>query len=42
MQSWEINTNTQILNIPNMPKPGVYVLHAHTQNGKMTKKIAIN
>lgn len=41
MQSWEINTNTQILNIPNMPKPGVYVLHAHTQNGKITKKIAI-
>lgn len=42
MQTWETNTNTQNLNIPNMPKPGLYVLHAHTQNGKITKKIAIN
>lgn len=42
VQSWETDTNTQNLNIPNMPKPGVYVLHAHTQNGKITKKIAIN
>lgn len=39
--SWETDLNTQNLNIPNMPKPGVYVLHAHTQNGKITKKIAI-
>jgi hypothetical protein len=42
MQTWETNTNTQNLTIPNMPKPGVYVLHAHTQNGKITRKIAIN
>jgi hypothetical protein len=42
VQRWETDTNTQNLNIPNMPKPGVYVLHAHTQNGKITKKIAIN
>ena len=42
VQSWETDTNTQRLNIPNMPKPGLYVLHAHTQNGKITKKIAIN
>jgi len=42
MQTWETDTNTQNLTIPNMPKPGLYVLHAHTQNGKITKKIAIN
>ncbi|MHB1147466.1 MAG: T9SS type A sorting domain-containing protein [Lutibacter sp.] len=42
MQTWETDVNTQNLTIPNMPKPGVYVLHAHTQNGKITKKIAIN
>lgn len=42
MQIWETDTNTQNLTIPNMPKPGVYVLHAHTQSGKITKKIAIN
>ena len=42
MQTWETDANTQNLNMPNMPKPGVYVLHAHTQNGKITKKIAIN
>jgi hypothetical protein len=42
VQTWETNTNTQNLTIPNMPKPGVYVLHAHTQNGKITRKIAIN
>lgn len=42
VQSWETDTNTQNLNMPNMPKPGVYVLHVHTQNGKITKKIAIN
>lgn len=42
VQSWETDTNTQNLTIPNMPKPGVYVLHAHTENGKITKKIAIN
>ena len=42
MQTWETNSNTQYLTIPNMPKPGVYVIHAHTQNGKITKKIAIN
>lgn len=42
VQSWETDTNTQNLNIPNMLQPGVYVLHAHTQNGKITKKIAIN
>jgi hypothetical protein len=42
VQSWETDTNTQNLNMPNMPKPGIYVLHAHTQNGKITKKIAIN
>lgn len=42
MQTWETNTNTQNLTIPNMPKPGVYVLHAHTQNGKITRKIVIN
>lgn len=42
MQTWETNNNTQNLAIPNMPKPGIYVLHAHTQNGKITKKIAIN
>jgi hypothetical protein len=42
VQSWETNTNTQNLNIPNMPKQGIYVLHAYTVNGKITKKIAIN
>lgn len=42
VQSWQTDTNTQNLNIPYMPKPGVYVLHAHTENGKITKKIAIN
>jgi len=42
VQSWDTSTNTQNLNLPNMPKPGVYVLHAYTQNGKITKKIAIN
>lgn len=42
VQSWETDTNTQNLTIPNMLQPGVYVLHAHTQNGKITKKIAIN
>lgn len=42
VQSWETDTNTQNLTIPNMPKPGVYVLHAYTENGKISKKIAIN
>jgi len=42
VQSWETDTNTQNLTMPNMPKPGVYVLHAYTENGKLTKKIAIN
>lgn len=42
MQTWETDTNIQNLNIPNMPKSGVYVLHAHTQKGKISKKIAIN
>ncbi|OGS71604.1 MAG: hypothetical protein A3F91_00770 [Flavobacteria bacterium RIFCSPLOWO2_12_FULL_35_11] len=42
VQSWETNVNTQTLNISNMPVSGVYVLHAYTENGKLTKKIAIN
>ncbi|MBE0423002.1 MAG: T9SS type A sorting domain-containing protein [Lutibacter sp.] len=42
MQTWETNTNTQNLTIPNMPKQGIYILHAYTENGKITKKIAIN
>lgn len=42
MQTWETDTNSQNLNMPNMPKPGIYVLHAHTENGRITKKIAIN
>jgi hypothetical protein len=42
VQSWETDTNTQNLTIPNMPKPGVYVLHAYTETGRITKKIAIN
>lgn len=42
LQSWETDTNTQHLNLPNMPQPGVYVLHAYTEKGKLTKKIAIN
>lgn len=42
VQSWETDTTTQNLSIPNMPKPGVYILHAYTENGKITKKIAIN
>lgn len=41
VQSWETNTSTQNLAIPTMPQPGVYVLHAYTENGKITKKIAI-
>ena len=42
VQSWETNVNTKNLNMSNMPKPGVYVLHAYTEKGKMTKKLAIN
>ncbi|MFZ2429706.1 MAG: T9SS type A sorting domain-containing protein [Lutibacter sp.] len=42
MQTWETNTNTQNLTIPNMPKQGIYILHAYTEKGKITKKIAIN
>lgn len=42
VKSWETDTHTQNLIIPNMPKPGVYVLHAYTENGRITKKIAIN
>ncbi len=42
VQSWETDANTQNLDIPTMPKSGVYVLHAHTINGKITKKLAIN
>lgn len=42
MQTWETNTNTQNLTIPNKPKQGIYILHAYTENGKITKKIAIN
>lgn len=42
VQSWETDVNTQNLNLSNMPKPGVYVLHAYTENGRITKKIAIN
>jgi len=42
VQSWKTDTNTQNLNMPNIPKPGVYVLHAYTEKGKLTKKIAIN
>lgn len=42
LQSWETDTNTQNLNMTNTPKSGVYVLHAYTENGKLTKKIAIN
>jgi hypothetical protein len=42
VQSWETDTNTQNLTMPIMPKPGIYVLHAYTENGKLTKKIAIN
>lgn len=42
VQSWETDTNTQNLTMPNMPKPGIYVLHAYTENGKLTKKIAVN
>lgn len=42
VQSWETDTTTQNLTMPNMPKPGVYILHAYTENGKITKKIAIN
>jgi hypothetical protein len=42
VQSWETDTYTQNLNMPNIPKPGVYVLQALTKNGRITKKIAIN
>lgn len=42
LQSWETDTDTQNLNMPNMPQSGIYVLHAYTENGKLTKKIAIN
>lgn len=42
VQSWETNIDTQNLNMTNMPKPGVYVLQAYTENGRITKKIAIN
>lgn len=42
VQSWATNNNTQNLTISNMPKPGIYVLHVYTENGKLTKKIAFN
>jgi hypothetical protein len=42
VQSWETDINTQNLNMSNIPKPGIYVLHAYTENGRITKKLAIN
>ncbi len=42
VQSWETNVNTQNLNLSTMPIAGVYILNAYTENGRITKKIAIN
>ena len=41
VQSWETNVNTQNLNLSTMPIAGVYILNAYTENGRITKKIAI-
>jgi hypothetical protein len=41
VQSWETNINTQNLNMPNMLKQGIYLLHAHTENGRVVKKVMV-
>jgi hypothetical protein len=42
VQSWEADANSQCLNMSTVPKPGVYLLHAYTKNGRIIKKIAID
>ena len=41
VQSWATNRSTQYLNMQNMPKPGIYVLHAYTENGLVVKKVMV-